>query len=41
MLEELLRDVTPNTEREAFAEIARAMLQRHREMFPELHPSKG
>ena len=37
MLEELLRDITPDTEREAFAGIARDMLQRHREMFPELH----
>ena len=37
MLEELLRELAPDTEREAFAAIAREMLQRHREMFPELH----
>jgi SEC-C motif len=37
MLEELLRDITPDTEREEFAAIVRAMLQRHRELFPELH----
>jgi hypothetical protein len=37
MLGELLRDRGPGAEREAFARIARDMLQRHRELFPELH----
>lgn len=36
MLGDLLRD-TPAAERDAFERIARDMLQRHRDMFPELH----
>jgi hypothetical protein len=41
MLEDLLRDITPDTERERFAGTARDMLQRHRVMFPELHSGAG
>lgn len=40
LLGDLLRDI-PEGEREAFEGIARDMLQRHREMFPELHLGAG